>query len=770
MWDAVDAGEKADPIERLRRWVVRVPGTENLRWTQGMADRAAKLAVGMASDSDDELRQRLDELGPDFIGSDQKLVQFLAVMRELADRAVGLRAFDVQLRAVAAMLRGTSVEMATGEGKTLVGAIVAVGLVKAGNKVHVLAANDYLATRDAAWMGPVMERAQVSVSAITSHTPRSVRPDKYAADVVYIPVIEAGFDQLRDRLVLDEDDMLGIATEAAILDEADAVLLDEGRVPLVLAGSAEEEGGPQRDLARFAATLVDGVDFQVDQDRRTVHLEEPGLEKLEQQFGLSDLFGEDQQILAEANTALYAQAVVVKDVDYVVEDGRVRLVSPSRGRVDALRRWPEGLQEAVEAKERLKTTAHVRILDQILVQDLVGMYPIVVGMSATLVSAAEEIYDLYHVSVGPLPPNQKCIRVDSPDILYASGVERDVAAVETILEAHGQGQPILVATQSVARSQEFAEILAEEGLDAVVLNAKNDQAEGEIIAEAGTVGRITVSTQMAGRGTDIRLGPGAAELGGLLIVALARFPNPRLDGQLRGRAGRQGDPGRTVFLTSLDDDLIRDFAEPGKPSQVDDDAVVHDKQFLKLMGHAQRVSNGQQRNLRQLSEKYGRLLADQRQGLMQLRQEILCLDSGMSWVTPVSDDRMAELRNALGEAELSRAVRHVLLLCLDRLWSDHLAYAAEVREGIHLRRLAGEDPDKAFNTLIAAHVAPLVDDAVALAAGIIDQADVIEGKLDLSGVEKYRPGATWTYTVTDDHFGTAWERVGKWVKEQLVKR
>ena len=770
MWNSVDAGEKMDVIERIRRLVVRVPGTENLRWTQGMADRATKLASEMASASDDQLRQRLDALGPRFTESDQKLVQFLAVMRELAERAVGLRAFDVQLRAVAAMVRGTSVEMATGEGKTLVGAIAAVGLVKDANRVHVLAANDYLATRDATWMGPVMELAGVSVSAITSRTPRSERPGKYAADVVYIPVIEAGFDQLRDRLVLDEADMLGITTEAAILDEADAVLLDEGRVPLVLAGSAEEEAGPQRDMARFAATLVEGVDFQVDQDRRTVHLEEPGLAKLEQQFGVSDLFGEDHQVLAEANTALYAQAVVVKDVDYVVEDGRVRLVSPSRGRVDALRRWPEGLQEAVEAKERLKTTAHVRILDQILVQDLVGMYPIVVGMSATLVSAAEEIYDLYRVSVGPLPPNQRCVRVDSPDILYASGVERDVAAVETVLAAHEKGQPILVATQSVARSQEFAEILAEEGLDAVVLNAKNDQAEGEIIAEAGTVGRITVSTQMAGRGTDIRLGAGAAELGGLLIVGLARFSNPRLDGQLRGRSGRQGDPGRTVFLTSLDDDLIRDFTEPGTPSHVDDDGVVHDKQLVQLMGHAQRVSNAQQRNLRELSEKYGRLLADQRQGLMSLRQEILCLDSGMPWVTEVAEERMAELKESMDEEELSRTVRHVLLLCLDRFWSDHLAYAAEVREGIHLRRLAGEEPDKAFNTLIADHVTPLLDEAVALAADILEAADVIDGQLDLSAVEQYRPGATWTYTVTDDHFGSAWERVGKWAKEKMSRR
>lgn len=417
----------------------------------------------------------------------------------------------------------------------------------------MLSANDYLAARDAEWMSSLLVASSATVAAVTSTTPAEQRRDAYRADVVYVPVTEAGFDVLRDRLCLAVADRVGISLDAAVLDEADAVLLDEGRVPLVLAGELPDTVGADWELAELVAGLDEHHDYQVDDDRRTVHLTEAGLQAAERRLPGADLFGADHDLLARLHTALHAEALLTRDVDYVIEEGRVRLVSPSRGRIEALQRWPEGLQEAVEAKEHLEPSSGVDILDQLLVRDLIGRYRSVVGMSATLGSAAPEIAELYDLDVGGLPPHRPCVRVDEPDRLYETGNERDAAAIGLVAEAHGDGEPVLVATQSVAESERFAALLTERGLESVVLNAKNDAHEAGIIALAGTPGRITVSTQMAGRGTDIRLADGVAERGGLLILGLGRFPSKRLDDQLRGRAGRQGDPGRTIFLTSLDD-------------------------------------------------------------------------------------------------------------------------------------------------------------------------------------------------------------------------
>ncbi|MFT4296187.1 MAG: hypothetical protein QM582_12330 [Micropruina sp.] len=351
---------------RLKAWLLETPGATDLSWSGAVAEAAGHQAGDLARLADTELRDRLTALPADFARGDESLAAFLAIVRELADRLVGLRPVDVQLRAAAAMLRGTSVELATGEGKTLVGAMVAVGLVVAGHRVHVLSANDYLAGRDAGWMGPLLAASGVSVAAVTSGSPHQDRRDAYRADVVYVPVTEAGFDVLRDRLCLDDADRVGIRPDAAVLDEADAVLLDEGRVPLVLAGEAAETVGADWELAAFVAGLTESDHYEIEDDRRTVHLTEAGLQAAEQQFPGVELFGADHELLARLHTALHAEALLVRDVDYVVEGGRVRLVSASRGRVEALQRWPEGLQEAVEAKERLEPSSGVDVLDQLL--------------------------------------------------------------------------------------------------------------------------------------------------------------------------------------------------------------------------------------------------------------------------------------------------------------------------------------------------------------------------------------------------------------------
>ncbi len=748
--------------KRAWAWLTDQPGAVRLSGLAGIVSRASQAGALWRDLDDAALAKALEELPPEFINEDASMAEFLAIMRELADRTVGLRPYDVQMQATAAMLRGTSIELATGEGKTLVGAMVAAGLIRANRTVQILSANDYLADRDATWMGPLLTAAGASVGVVTSDQPHAQRVESYQADVVYVPVTEAGFDVLRDRIRFDESDLLAPRHDAAILDEADAVLLDEARVPLVLAGESTADHSPDTSLAAFVATLVEGRDFDVDSERRAVHLNERGLQAVEVTYPDADLFGDDHQLLSRINVALYAHALLRRDVDYVVSEGKVNLVSQSRGRVEALQRWPEGLQEAVEAKEGLDVSARVDVLDQLLVRDLIGKYSSVVGMSATLVVAAEELRELYDMSIGSLPPNRPCVREDEQDRMFETAAARDAAAAAFVAEVHETGQPVLVATQSVAESERFAQLLADEGLESVVLNAKNDAVEAQVIAQAGTVGRITVSTQMAGRGTDIRLGEGASDLGGLCIVGLQRFRSARLDGQLRGRSARQGDPGRSIFFTSLEDDLVvENMPDHRPPASLSDEGEVSDRQLLGLVDQAQRISDGQQGELRSLARRYGSLPALQREDLLAVRDDVLRTDRGTRDLRLRIADRLDELADEVDEAELERAARAAVLGCLDRGWSDHLAFSLELREGIHLRALARLEPLSEYNKLLVESFTPLVDVALDDAAALLTEATVSDGHIDLDSAGLYRPGATWTYMVTDDHFGSEWARIGR---------
>ncbi len=749
---------------RLRNWLVDRPGTVDLSGLARVVSAADGLGATLATAADQELSSRLEALPGGFIDDDGSLATFLAITRELAARTVGLRPFDVQLQAAAAMLRGISVELATGEGKTLVGAIVASGLVRAGRRVHVLSANDYLAERDAGWMRPLLEAVGAGVGFVASTVAPAQRRRAYLADVVYVSVTEAGFDVLRDRLCLDEADLVGIRPDAAVLDEADAVLLDEARVPLVLAGEGEPGGG-DREIAEFVASLGEGADYVVDDDRRTLHLTDRGVRSVEFRYPGVDLFGADHEVLTRVNVALHAEALLVRDVHYVVEDARVRLVSQSRGRVEALQRWPEGLQEAVEAKEGLAPSVSTEVLDQLLVRDLVGLYRSVAGMSATMVSAAEELWELYELRCGALEPNRPCVRIDEPDRLYETLAERDAAAVRQVETAHADGQPVLVATRSVADSERFARLLAEHDVDSVVLNAKNDAAEAGIIARAGLRGRVTVSTQMAGRGVDIALGEGSAGLGGLLVVGVGRFPGSRLDAQLRGRSGRQGDPGRSVFFTSLDDELIVENDVGYRPPQhvLPDGAVLEDNLRQKLHDRAQRISDARQRELRTTARRYGTLPALQRDEVMALRVDLLTTDRPLAELAARIPERIGALGEQVPAPELLRAARAACLGCLDRYWSDHIAYCVALREGIHLRALARLEPLDEFNRLLVEAYRPLVDDALDEAGELLERASVTSGHVALDQAGLRKPGATWTYMITDDHFGSEWARVGRFI-------
>ena len=749
-----------DWLEPVREWFDRRPAAAEVSRLSAIVRAAEAMSSDVGSWSDEDLATAARKLSiPTRVG----LAGFLAIARELAERSTGMRPFTVQLHAAAAMLRGVSMELDTGEGKTLVGAVAAAGYALSGGPVHVLSANEYLARRDAEWMGPFFSSLGLSSGAVTSESTQGARRRAYAADITYVPVTEAGFDILRDRLVLTPQQRMRRHVPVAILDEADAVLLDEGRVPLVLAAeSATAPDGPTPEVTALASTLRENTHYAVDQDHRSLHVTDEGFLAMEEWFPDADLFGADHELLAETHVALHARVLLVRDVDYVIRDARAWLVSAARGRIEQLQRWPEGLQSAVEAKEGLDPSPGLDVMDQITMADLVTEYDTVIGMSATLMTSAAELFDSHELRVARLPPNAASVRVDEPVRLYATPGERNHAAIALLRSAHATGQPVLIATQSVADSEEFASAIRAAEMEPVVLNARNDAREAAIIALAGEPGQITVSTQMAGRGTDIRLVPDSVALGGLLIIGLGVFPSRRLQDQIRGRSGRQGDPGRTVLLSALGDDVIAQAVpEHRAPARVTVEGQVLDPRLCQLPDHAQQVSDGSHQSLRSLTHRYGRLLGLQRRSLLRVREQWLTQDQPVRAVLDGIPDVTARLLEEVSESELIGATRVALLSAVDHLWSDHLAYAADVREGIHLRVLVRENPLDEFNNILAIAWPSIVPSSITKALQLIARAKVKGGLLDLEGAGLQRPSATWAYTVTDNSLGTEAERMAK---------
>ncbi len=456
---------------------------------------------------DEQLRKAAKLLNLDDLADSDDIPQFLAIAREASERTTTLRPFDVQLQAALRMLAGDVVEMATGEGKTLSGAIAAAGYAIGGRHVHVITINDYLARRDAEWMGPLIEALGLTVGWVTADSTPEERRTAYMCDVTYGSVNEIGFDVLRDQLVTDVDDLVSPNPDVALIDEADSVLVDEALVPLVLAGTTHRET-PKVEIIRMVGELIEDKDYETDSDSRNVHLTETGAQKLETKLGGIDLYSEEHvgSTLTEVNVALHAHVLLQRDVHYIVRDDAVHLINSSRGRIAQLQRWPDGLQAAVEAKEGIETTETGEVLDTITVQALIDRYPTVCGMTGTALAAGEQLRQFYKLGVSPIPPNAPNIREDETDRVYVTAAAKNDAIVEHIAEVHKTRQPVLVGTRDVAESEDLHERLVKAGVPAVVLNAKNDAEEAAVIAEAGALGSVTVSTQMAGRGTDIRLG------------------------------------------------------------------------------------------------------------------------------------------------------------------------------------------------------------------------------------------------------------------------
>ncbi|TAJ46072.1 MAG: accessory Sec system translocase SecA2 [Herbiconiux sp.] len=701
--------------------------------------------------------------------------EFCARAAAAAEEAVGLRAYPGQLVAALALLHGHGVQMATGEGKTLAGALAAIAGALQGRSVHVLSVNDYLARRDAEWMAPLYSAFGISVGWVSAELDRDERRSAYLCEVTYVSVSEVAFDVLRDRFRTDPADDAIVERDVALVDEVDAVLIDEATTPLVLAGEAspDQDDGLAADIdprvvAAAVAELHDGTDFEVDSDRRNVSLTDAGTARIEQSLGLTNLFASDHDHLTAVNLALHARTLVQRDVDYLVRDGALEVVNTARGRIAAAQRWPDGLHAAIEAKEGLGTSVLSEVLDSITVRALIRGYASVCGMSGTAMDVAELLAESYGFTTGEVDPRVPSVRDDLPDRVFRTRDEKQRALVEHVVVVARTGRPVLIGTGSVAASETLATALAEAGVATVVLNAKNDAEEAEIIARAGEFGRVTISTQMAGRGTDIRLG-GVDEhdrerilgLGGLYVIGAERQSSSRLDGQLRGRAGRQGDPGSTVFFASLDDDVIvanLDVAEKEGGDAIRADAALFD--------HAQRVAEATREQLRTSTLHYSEIPARQREAVLRLREGVFHGEVPEGLTSDESAAGLAVLELQFGTEAVVEFRRELVLHHLDAEWSRHAAVLAAAREGIHLRSLARDDPLAVYDKIAYSEFEQFVPRVSAAVAEAVASARAA-GRVDAGLAALRRPSSTWTYMVVDDPFGSPERRLARRITRGL---
>ena len=728
----------------------------NQKRSLAIVDQAAARVAKLNAHSDEDLVARAREITAS--GEVADAAEFLAILSIAATRTLGMTPFPVQLQAVLRLLEGDVIQMATGEGKTLVGAMANTGFGLMGKRVHSVTVNDYLAARDAEWMGPLVKFFGLTVAAVTESMTTDERRKAYKANIVYAPVNEIGFDVLRDQLITDRADAVQHGADVALIDEADSVLVDEALVPLVLAGNepGTAPGGRITDLVR---RLKKNQHYVVDEDGRNASLTDVGARLLERQLGITSLYDDEHvgSTLVQVNLALHAHALLTRDVHYIVRDGKVALIDASKGRVADLQRWPDGVQAAVEAKEGLAVTEGGRILDTITLQALMHRYPMVCGLTGTAVEATDQLRSFYDLRVSVIDRNEPLQRFDEADRVYATIRDKNRAIIDEIKAIHDTGQPVLVGTQDVAESEALAEALREYDIDVNVLNAKNDAEEARIIAEAGDIGRVTVSTQMAGRGTDIKLG-GADEndhdavvkLGGLAVIGTSRHRTARLDNQLRGRAGRQGDPGLALFFVSLEDDVVvvggAGEEVTARPAA---DGSIESKRIRDWIEHCQRVTEGQLLEIHSQTWKYNKLLADQRDIIDKRRAELL--DTDRAWQEIFERSARATLLDKeLPRDTLVRAAREIMLYHLDLGWSDHLALMDDVRESIHLRAIARETPIDEFHRIAVREFKELAQRAVDNAVDTFNEVPIDADGAHLEEQGLARPSATWTYMVSDN--------------------
>ncbi|MGE6379084.1 preprotein translocase subunit SecA [Peribacillus muralis] len=608
------------------------PNKREIKRLEKIADQVEALADGTAALSDEQLRAKTEEFKGRYQNGetvDDLLVEAFAVAREGAKRALGLYPYRVQIMGGASLHDGNISEMKTGEGKTLTSTMPVYLNALTGKGVHVVTVNEYLAHRDASEMGVLFDFLGLTVGLNLNSHSKEEKQEAYNADVTYSTNNELGFDYLRDNMVLYKEQMVQRPLHFAVIDEVDSILIDEARTPLIISGSAQKSAQLYIQANAFVRTLQKEKDYTYDEKTKGVQLTEEGMNRAEKAFNIDNLFDISHVTLNHhINQALKAHVSMHLDVDYVVQEGEIVIVDQFTGRLMKGRRYSEGLHQAIEAKEGLEIQNESMTLATITFQNYFRMYEKLSGMTGTAKTEEEEFRNIYNMNVIAIPTNRNIIRDDRADLIYASTDGKFRAVVEDIAERHAMGQPVLVGTVAIETSEVISAYLSKKGIPHDVLNAKNHEREAEIIANAGNQGSVTIATNMAGRGTDIKLGEGVKEIGGLAVIGTERHESRRIDNQLRGRSGRQGDPGVTQFYLSMEDELMRRFGSDNMKNMMtrlgmDDSQPIQSKMVTRAVESAQKRVEGNNFDSRKQLLQYDDVLRQQREIIYKQRFDVM---------------------------------------------------------------------------------------------------------------------------------------------------
>lgn len=613
---------------------------KELRRLEKIADKIDAHASAMEQLSDEQLREKTDEFKARYQKGetlDELLPEAFAVVREAAKRVLGLFPYRVQLMGGIVLHDGNIPEMRTGEGKTLTATMPVYLNTLSGEGVHVVTVNEYLATRDSNEMGELYNFLGLSVGLNINSKSSDEKREAYNCDITYSTNNELGFDYLRDNMVVYRSQMVQRPLNYAIVDEVDSILIDEARTPLIISGQAEKSTALYTRADNFVKRLKEDEDYKIDIQSKTIGLTEAGIEKAEQTFGLDNLYDiENTALTHHLDQALRANYIMLLDIDYVVQDNKVLIVDQFTGRIMDGRRYSDGLHQAIEAKEGVEIEDETKTMATITFQNYFRMYKKLAGMTGTAKTEEEEFREIYNIQVIQIPTNRPIIRDDRPDLLYPTLESKFNAVVEDIKERYHKGQPVLVGTVAVETSELLSDKLNAAKIPHEVLNAKNHFKEAEIIMNAGQKGAVTIATNMAGRGTDIKLGLGVLELGGLAVIGTERHESRRIDNQLRGRAGRQGDPGVSQFYLSLEDDLMKRFGSERiktfleRMNVQEEDAVIQSKMFTRQVESAQKRVEGNNYDTRKNVLQYDDVMREQREVIYAQRQEVIMEENDLS--------------------------------------------------------------------------------------------------------------------------------------------
>ncbi len=605
-----------------------------------MANKIEALADEMSALSDEEIRQKTDEFKQRYNNGetlDDLLTEAFAVVREAAKRVLGLYPFRVQLMGAIVLHEGNISEMRTGEGKTLTATMPVYLNALSQKGVHVVTVNDYLASRDSTEMGELYNFLGLTVGLNVNSKTTEEKRAAYYSDITYSTNSEIGFDYLRDNMVVYPKQMVQRPLNYAIVDEVDSILIDEARTPLIISGQAEKSTALYLRTDNFVKRLKEEDDYKIDVQSKTISLTEDGIEKAEENFGLENLYNIENAALTHyLDQALRANYIMIRDNDYVVQDGKVMIVDQFTGRIMEGRRYSDGLHQAIEAKEGVDIEDETKTMASITFQNFFRMYNKLAGMTGTAKTEEEEFREIYNMEVIQIPTNEAVIREDRSDLLYPTLNSKFKAVTQDIKERYRKGQPVLVGTVAVETSELLSNMLDKENVPHEVLNAKNHFKEAEIILNAGQKGAVTIATNMAGRGTDIKLGPGVAEVGGLAVIGTERHESRRIDNQLRGRSGRQGDPGISQFYLSLEDDLMKRFGSErikvflDRMKVDDEDAVIQSRMLSRQVESAQKRVEGNNYDARKNVLQYDDVMREQREVIYGQRQQVILEDQSLS--------------------------------------------------------------------------------------------------------------------------------------------